>query len=155
MWERISAETLLQDLRYGLRGLRRNPGFTAIAVLTLALGIGATTAIFTVVSAVLLRPLPYPHPEELVYVQQVLPNFGINPFVLNSEFVAWRNQSRTLSPIAAYMNSWFNLTGGGEPERIICGMATTSFFSILGHVYQACADEHNEPEDIVRMESLD
>ena len=132
MREWISAETLLQDLRYGLRGLRRNPGFTAIAVLTLALGIGATTAIFTVVNAVLLRPLPYPHPEELAYVQQVLPGFGINPFVFNMEFVAWRNQSRTVSPIAAYMFSWFNLTGGGEPERVNSGIATASFFSLLG-----------------------
>jgi len=114
MWERISAETLLQDLRYGLRGFRKNPGFTAIAVLTLALGMGATTAIFTVVNAVLLRPLPYPHPEELVYVQQILGNYGVNPFIWNREFVAWRNQSRTLSPIAACMTSWFNLTGGAS-----------------------------------------
>jgi putative ABC transport system permease protein len=132
MRKRIFAEAFLQDLRYGLRGLRRNPGFTAIAVLTLALGIGATTAIFTVVNGVLLRPLPYPHPEELVYVQQVLPNFGVNPFVWNMEFVAWRNQSQTLRPIAAYMNSWFNLTGDGEPERANSGVASASFFSLLG-----------------------
>jgi putative ABC transport system permease protein len=132
MREWISTETLLQDLRYGLRGLRRNPAFTSIAVLTLALGIGATTAIFTVVNAVLLRPLPYPHPEELVYVQQILGNYGVNPFVWNREFVAWRNQSRTLSPVAAYMYSWFNLTGGGESERVTCGVATFSFFSLLG-----------------------
>jgi putative ABC transport system permease protein len=132
MWKRISAETFGQDLRYGLRGLRRNPGFTSIAVLTLALGIGATTAIFTVVNAVLLRPLPYPHPEELVYVEQILGNFGLNPFVWNREFVAWRNQSRTLNPIAAYMYSWFNLTGGGEPERVNSGIATAPFFTLLG-----------------------
>jgi putative ABC transport system permease protein len=134
MWEWISAETLLQDLRYGLRWLRRNPGFAAVAVVTLALGIGATTAIFTVVNAVLLRPLPYPHPEELVYVQKNLPPpfGGINPYAGNREFVAWRNQSRTLSPIAAYMYSWFNLTGGGEPERVTSGLATASFFSLLG-----------------------
>jgi putative ABC transport system permease protein len=132
MWESTSTETLAQDLRYAFRGLRRNPGFTAIAVLTLALGIGATTAIFTVVNAVLLRPLPYPHPEQLVYVQQVLSGFGINPFVWNREYVAWRNQSRTLSPIAAYMYSWFNLTGGGEPERVNSGVASASFFSLLG-----------------------
>jgi putative ABC transport system permease protein len=124
---------LFQDLRYGLRMLARNPLFTAVAVLTLALGIGATTAIFTVVNAVLLRPLPYPHPEELVYVQKNLPPpYGINPFAGNREFVAWRNQSRTLSPVAAYMYSWFNLTGGGEPERVTCGLATASFFSLLG-----------------------
>jgi putative ABC transport system permease protein len=124
--------TLFQDLRFGLRMLAKNPGFTAVAVLTLALGIGATTAIFTVVNAVLLRPLPYPHPEDLVYVQEILDKFGAAPFVGNQEFVAWRNQSRTLSPVAAYMNTWFNLTGGGEPERVTCGLATTSFFSLLG-----------------------
>jgi putative ABC transport system permease protein len=133
MWSYNSAETFLQDLRYGLRMFRRNPGFFAVAALTLALGIGATTAIFTVVNAVLLRPLPYPHPEELVYVQKNLgPPYGINPYAGNREFVAWRNQSRTLSPIAAYMYSWFNLTGGGEPERVTSGMATASFFSLLG-----------------------
>jgi len=125
-------ETCAQDARYSLRQLKRNPGFTTVAVITLALGIGATTAIFTVVNAVLLRPLPYPHPEALVYVQEILGDYGLNPFAWNREFVAWRNQSRTLSPIAAYMDFAANLTGGGEPERIICGMATTSFFSILG-----------------------
>ena len=133
MWRRISVGTLLQDLRYAFRMLVKNPGFTTVAVLTLALGIGATTAIFTVVNAVLLRPLPYPHPEELVYVQKNLPPpYGIIPFAGNREFVAWRNQSRTLSPVAAYMYSWFNLTGGGEPERVTCGLATASFFSLLG-----------------------
>jgi putative ABC transport system permease protein len=130
-WESI-LETLWRDIRYGARQLRRNPGFTAVAVITLALGIGATTAIFTVVNAVLLRPLPYPHPEELVYVQEILGSYGLSPFVSNKEFAAWRNQSRTLGPIAAYMDFTANLTGGGEPELIICGMATTSFFSILG-----------------------
>ena len=130
-WE-STLETLWQDLRYGARQLKRNPGFTAVAVITLALGIGATTAIFTVVNAVLLRPLPYPHPEELVYVQEILEGYGLTPLVGKEEFVAWRNQSRTLSPIAAYMDFAANLTGGGEPERVICGTATTSFFFILG-----------------------
>jgi putative ABC transport system permease protein len=132
MWKWISAETFSQDLRYWLRGLRRNPGFTVISVLTLALGIGATTAIFTVVNAVLLRPLPYPHPEELVYVQEVFGNFGVLPFSWNREYVAWRNQSKTLVETAEYMYSWFNLTGGGEAERVNAGMASPSFFSLLG-----------------------
>ena len=133
MWTWHSSETLWQDLRYGFRSFRRNPGLTIVAVITLALGIGAATAIFTVVNAVLLRPLPYPHPEELVYVQKNLPPpYGINPFAGNREFAAWRNRSQTLSPIAAYMFSWFNLTGGGEPERVTAGLATASFFSLLG-----------------------
>ncbi len=121
-----------QDVRYGLRQLKRHPAFTAVAVITLALGIGATTAIFTVVNGVLLRPLPYPHPEELVYVQEILGNFGLNPFVFNTEFAAWRDRTRTLSQIAAYISAQFNLTGGGEPERVNAGMATSSFFSLLG-----------------------
>jgi putative ABC transport system permease protein len=124
--------TLINDLRYGLRMLMKNPGFTAVAVVTLALGIGATTAVFTVVNAVLLRPLPYLHPEELVYVQEIYHGFGASPFSGNREFVAWRNQSQTLSPVAAYMNTWFNLTGGGEPERVTSGLATSSFFTLLG-----------------------
>jgi hypothetical protein len=125
-------DELRQDLLYAVRTFRRNRAFTAVTVLTLALGIGATTAIFTVVNAVLLRPLPYPHPEQLVYVQEILGEYGLSPLMSNREFAAWRNQSRTLSQIAAYMNFTANLTGGGEPERISYGMATTTFFSILG-----------------------
>ncbi len=133
MWLSISLETLLQDLRYAVRGLRRNPGFTAVAVLTLALGIGATTAIFTVVNAVLLRPLPYPHPEQLVYVKENLgPAAGIIPLAFSVEYALWKNQSRTLNPVAAYTYSWANLAGGGEAERLSCGVASPSFFSLLG-----------------------
>ena len=113
--------SLRQDLLYAFRTFRRNRGFTAVAVLTLALGIGATTAIFTVVNAVLFRPLPYAHPEQLVHVQKLLPSYGVNPFAGNREFVAWRNDTQTLRPIAAYTYSWFNLTGGGEPERVNSG----------------------------------
>jgi len=130
-WE-ASVEMAWQDVRYGLRQLKRNPGFTAVAVITLALGIGATTAIFTVVNAVLLRPLPYPRSEELVYIKENLgPPAGIIPFGFTKDFVAWRNQSRTLSPVAAYMSSQTNFTGGREAERIVCGAASSSFFSLL------------------------
>jgi putative ABC transport system permease protein len=112
--------------------LGRNPAFAAVAVFTLALGIGATTAIFTVVNGVLLRPLPYPYPEQLVYVQEVLGKFGLAPFAWNTEYAAWRDRSRMLNQVAAYMYSWFNLTGGGEPERVVSGLATSSFFTLLG-----------------------
>jgi len=125
-------ETLWQDLRLAVRMLHRSPGFTTMAVLTLALGIGATTAIFTVVNAVLLRPLPYPHPEELVYVQQVLGDFGIQQFVYSPEYSGWQDRSRSLRQVAAYMFAQYNLTGGAEPERVSAGMATASFFSLLG-----------------------
>jgi putative ABC transport system permease protein len=124
--------TLIQDLKYGLRMLAKNPGFTAVAVVTLALGIGATTAIFTVFNAVFLRPLPYPHPEELVYVQENLETYGVNPFAGNREFMAWRNRSKSLSQIAAYISFQANLTGSDGAERVNCGSASLSFFSMLG-----------------------
>jgi putative ABC transport system permease protein len=123
---------LLQDATFGLRALAKNPGFTAVALVTLALGAGATTAIFTVVNAVLLRPLPYPHPEQLVCVQEILGGSEVNPYAWNKEFAAWRNQSRTLSSVAAYTNSSANLTGAGEPERVNIGVATASFLPLLG-----------------------
>jgi putative ABC transport system permease protein len=120
--------TLLHDLRYGWRVLARNPGFTAVAVLTLALGIGATTAIFTVVYAVLLRPLPYPEPDRLVYIAGDA--WGI--FSRGREFLAWKGRSQTLSQIAAYIQFDANLTGGGEAERVTSGTASPSFFQLLG-----------------------
>ncbi|MGO8732624.1 MAG: ADOP family duplicated permease [Terriglobia bacterium] len=123
---------LVQDLRYGVRMLAKTPGFTAVAVITLALGIGATTAIFTVVNAVLLRPLPYTHPEELVCVQVILNNYPVSPSAYSNDFAAWRDRSQTLSQVGAYMLSWFNLTGSGEAQRVSSGMASNSFFSLLG-----------------------
>jgi putative ABC transport system permease protein len=120
-----------QDLRYAARTLARNPGFSAAAVLTLGLGIGATTAIFTVVSGVLMRPLPYPQPEQLVYVQENLRS-GLNPFAGEREFQAWRDRSRTLSRIAAYISFQANLSGDAGAERVNCGNATASFFQLLG-----------------------
>ena len=108
------------------------PSFMAAAVLALALGIGATTAIFTVVNAVLLRPLPYPQPDRLVYIKEKLSS-GLNPVSRSKEFIAWKNRSQTLNPIAGYTASDANLTGGNAPpERVHCGLATASFFTLLG-----------------------
>src|SRR5205085_10848598 len=124
-------ETIFQDFRYGLRVLRKAPGFTAIAVLTLALGIGANTAIFSVLNTVLLRPLPYRDPSHLVWVSNYLPNLK-DTIVATPDYIAWRNQSHSFSDLAAYDEDDFNLTGSGYPERIHAGIATASLFSVLG-----------------------
>jgi putative ABC transport system permease protein len=124
-------EALARDVRYGLRSMRRTPGFTAAAILTLGLGIGATTAIFTVVNAALLRPLPYPEPDRLVYVKQRLES-GINFFTWPKAFAAWRNRSRSISQIAAYMANEANLTGAGEAERVETALVTAQMLPMLG-----------------------
>ncbi|MBZ5725019.1 MAG: ABC transporter permease [Acidobacteriia bacterium] len=124
-------EIMRQDVIYGLRTMRRNPGFAAAAVLTLGLGIGATTAIFTVVYAVLLRPLPYPQPDRLVYIKENLVT-GINFFAGNREFATWQRRSKSLSTLAAYMSGEATLTGVGAAERVTTGSVTASFFPLLG-----------------------
>ena len=125
--------TLLHDLRYGLRMLARNPGFTAVAVLTLALGIGANTAIFSVVNAVLLRPLPYRSPDQLVHIwetdlksktSQVPPSYP--------DFLDWRAQNHVFDKIAAYNWARFTLTGWKEPIHVEGLVASADLFSVLG-----------------------
>jgi predicted permease len=116
-------ETLLQDIRYGLRMLRKSPGFTSVAVLTLALGIGANTAIFSVVDGILLVPLPYSEPEQLVSVKGSYPNGAL---------VAMREQVRTMD-VGAYAEGHdFNLTGVGDPVRLTGTMVSAELLSILG-----------------------
>lgn len=116
-------DAMLQDLRYGARMLRKNPGFTAIAVLTLALGIGANTAIFSLVNGILLRPLPFASPNELVSVTGTYPK---------GAFVAMREQMKTLEPAAYYEGHEFNLTGRGEPIRLSGVLVSAEFFNVLG-----------------------
>lgn len=125
-------DVLHQDLRYGLRLLLRNPGFAATVVLTLGLGIGATTSIFSVVHATLLRPLPYSHPESLVYVMHNLGGYGPMPFSRPPEYDAWRDHNHSLSQIAAYIDTRVNVVGLGEAQRLNCGIGTASFFQLLG-----------------------
>ncbi len=127
-------ENLWQDLRHGFRALRKSPGFTAVAVLTLGLGIGANTAIFSVVENVLLRPLPYRDPSALVQIWNTyLPQF---PRAGNSpgDFQDFRRQARSFSGMAAFVDipEGFNLTGEGEPQRLEARYATSGFFSLLG-----------------------
>lgn len=116
-------KTQLQEIRFGLRVMRKNPGFTAIVTLTLALGIGANTAIFSLVSGILFRPLPYSKPEQLVSVKGSYPR---------GAFVAMREQVRTMD-VATYAEGHeFNLTGVGEPVRLTATMVSAELFSVLG-----------------------
>lgn len=127
-------ESLLQDVRFGLRMLRKNPSFTTVAVITLALGIGANTAIFSVVQSVLLRQLPYEHPDKLVEVWNTyLPQFP--QFALSgADFNEWRAQVKSFAQMAAYWSvpADFNLTGEGEPARVEITYASSNLFSTLG-----------------------
>jgi len=122
--------TLLQDLRYAFRLLAKSPGFTAIAVLTLALGIGANTAIFTVVNAVLLRPLGFRDPARLVLVAEKSSYPTISTSYQN--YVDWRDQSHSFESLEATRGTTITLTGAGEPERLNARMATAPLFSLLG-----------------------
>ena len=122
---------LWQDLSYALRMLRKNPGFTAIAVLTLALAIGANTALFSVVNSVLLNPLPYPHPEELVTIHESKPNFNTGS-VSYPNFLDWKKDNQTLSSMAVSRSYSFSLTGIGQAEQVPAQLVTSDFFPILG-----------------------
>src|SRR6266404_5912058 len=124
---------LWQDLRYGLRMLARNPGFTIVAVLALALGIGANSAIFSVVNTVLLRPLPYKNPDALVMVWDDQTHLGFpkdTPSPAN--FLDWREQNTVFEGMAAMTERSFNLTGAGEPERFDGRRVSANLFSLLG-----------------------
>jgi predicted permease len=123
--------TLILDLRYGLRMLAKNPGFTAIAVLTLALGIGASTAIFSVVNGVLLNPLPYPQPDQLVTLHESKPNFETGS-ISYPNFLDWRQENHTFSSIAIHRSNAFTLTGMGEAQRVRAEFVSSDFFRVLG-----------------------
>jgi predicted permease len=124
-------KSLPQDLRYGSRVLVKSPGFSLIAILTLALGIGANTAIFSVVNGVLLNPLPFHDPHQLVSMFQEMPNFK-NGSISYLNFTDWRRMNTTFAAMAAYRSTGFNLSGNGEPERLHGEMISAGFFEILG-----------------------
>ena len=125
--------TVFQDLRYAARMLQKQPGFTIVAVVTLALGIGANTAIFSLVNSILLRPLPYREPDRLVHMMQSSPKLDLPSWgVSQADFAAYRDQNRTLESIALYNSGGTNLTGVGEPERLTVTNVTADFFKVLG-----------------------
>jgi putative ABC transport system permease protein len=127
-------ENFLKDIRYGLRTLAKNPGFTIVAVLTLALGIGANTAIFSVVENVLLRPLPYPQPGNLVQIWNTYPPQVPRAALSPGDYADWRQQNASFSEMGCYahISQGFNLTGEGEPQRVLGSYASAGLFPLLG-----------------------
>src|SRR5215218_8991853 len=126
-------ESVFTDLRYGLRILLKQPSFTLVAVITLALGIGANTAIFSLVNSILLRPLPFRDPDRLVRILQASPKLGLSSWgVSQADFAAYREQNRSFESVAIYNTTATNLTGAGEPERLPIATVTADFFKVFG-----------------------
>ena len=152
---------LFNDLRYAIRQLRRNPGFAAIAILTLALGIGATTAIFSVVDVVLLHPLPYRDPGQLVVVTESLPAMSSDEIgVSASEYLDYRDRNRSFSQVASYESTGFNLTGEDRPLRVNAALLSSSTFSLLGvgpelgHVFTKEDDRYGANHEVILSHAL-
>jgi putative ABC transport system permease protein len=131
VWSLLWLEQLLEDIRFGLRLLRKNPGFTAVAILTLALGIGANAAVFSVVYAVLLRPLPYKAPSGLIVLHETTPRVG-DVSVSYQNFFDWRAASHTFVQMAAVQSVGFNLAGITQPETINGDAVSPNFLSMMG-----------------------
>jgi len=144
-------ESILQDIRYSVRSLIKTPGFTSVAVIVLALGIGANTAIFTVVNAVLLRPLPYPDSDRLVMLWETNPRFQIGVDTLpvtHGNFMDWREQNSVFEYVSALGVGRWNLTGSGEPERISGASVSPNFFRLMGtepKLGRAFRDDEEKP----------
>jgi predicted permease len=124
-------QTLIQDLKYAFRMLLKSPGFALIATLTLALGIGANTALFSIVNGVLLRPLPYSHPNELVILSETSKNFQRSS-ISYPNFMDWQRDNSTFSSMAAYRSDNFSITTNGDTERVSTALVSASFFPTLG-----------------------
>jgi predicted permease len=140
-------QDLAQDLRYGLRMLRKSPGFSAIAILTLALGIGANTAIFSIVDAVLLRPLPFKNPSRLVMLNESLKSLGFPEVPASPPDIAVIERTqKSFTSIGAFQNKYFDVSGGGEPERVTAARVSASIFPMLG-VYPLFGRTYTELED--------
>jgi predicted permease len=126
-------EVLINELRYGIRRLLKHPGFTAIAIVTLALGIGASTAMFSVINAVLLRPLPYTDPARLVSIWEESPDRGMNQIPVSlANLREWVNQNHSFEQIAAYTFTNLNLSGSGEPVRLLTIRSSANLFPLVG-----------------------
>lgn len=147
-------ETLIQDIRYGIRSMSKSPGFVAIAVITLGLGIGANTAIFSVVNAVLLRPLPFKDPDHVVLVWGYLERYAQTAEKLPSSagnYLALKDQTQSFEHLSAFRSWSWQLTGGGEPEQLQGARVSANFFAavgaspMLGRAFVAEEDDPNRP----------
>lgn len=150
----------MRDVRYALRALARRPGFTAIAVITLALGIGANTAIFSVVYGVLLRPLDYPEPERLVALRESNPLKQPDAQIAPANFLEWQRQNTVFSDLAVYRTVSYNITGDGNPERLLAGRVSAGLFKtlggkpIIGREFSAEEDQPGRDKVVLISESL-
>jgi putative ABC transport system permease protein len=158
---RLRPELIAADVRYAFRTLRRNPGFAIVVLLTLALGIGANAAIFSVVNGVLLRPLPFRDADRLMVIWGDLKRPGLNDIPASAgEYVDYRDRSHAFEQVSAYDTVGFNLTGGGEPERVEGAVVTTTFFSLLGasaqvgRTFVAGEDQPGRDDVVVLSHSL-
>ena len=153
-WTRL--ERLLQDARYGLRQLRRNPAFSTIAIVTLALGIGVNAAMFSVVDAVLIRPLPYANADRLVMVWEDFSNIGYRHGTPSpGTWQEWRRENSVFTDIVATSRSPVNLSGDGEPEQLQGQRVTANFWTVLGsqpalgRVFTEDEDTHRAPVAVI------
>ena len=126
-------DVLRQDVRFAVRTLIRRPGFAVVAVLTLGVGMGATTAIFSLIDSVLLKPLPFHEPDRLVTAWEVRPRFNQPRMQVSpANYVDWKQQVQAFESLAAYVTNFLNLTGAGTPERLVSAMVTPNLFPTLG-----------------------
>ena len=133
VWRWPCVENYLADIRYGLRALRKSPGFTSIVVLTLALGIGTTTTVFSVVKAVILNPLPYQNAERLAVLWTDNAKQNLHEERTSyPNYEDWRKQATTFADMAFCSAFTVNLTAGDEPERIVAGRSSANFFALMG-----------------------
>jgi putative ABC transport system permease protein len=152
-------EPLLKDIRYAIRSLLQRPGFVITAIITLALGIGANTAIFSVVNAVVLRPLPYTQPDRLVMLYETMPGSDRRS-AAPGNFADWREQNKTFEGLAATFYGNFNLTGAGDPERVNGATITSNLMSVLGvqsqigRTFQADDDQHQDRNVVLISDGL-
>ncbi|HXD23396.1 MAG TPA: ABC transporter permease, partial [Gemmatimonadaceae bacterium] len=133
MWSGETMHQIIQDFRHAVRSLARVPGFTAIAILTLALGIGANTAIFSVINGVILRPLPYPKPGQLVYINSQFPQLGFSQFWMDAaEFLEFRERNKSFQRVGAYATGAVNVGTDASPQRVTSALVSDGFIETFG-----------------------